>query len=379
MPDPINPTAGSTTTAQTTSQGDSSSISSAPAPAVGTSQSPATVSGPAATQMAGSQAGSSPTPAPAYTSVRDALRSMGVNLGENVADDRAALEHLVGAYRRNGDLQQLAQHGQVYLQHADRFQAYLASQRDEEARKQQQAQASWWKAPEYDPSWASKLVRDANGNIQVLPGNDPSILPKFMAWAEHQRSFMDKFAQDPIAAIKPGIEQLVREQAQQMIQQHLGQYSQQQQAQALLAQHADWLYEQDASTGQRKLSEWGNRYAGYVQEAHNMNITDPARQDRYARSMVQRDYLLTRQGQADQQASQQTQAQQAQAQGDAQKAQFLANAALRRSNVGANGAAGVNGAPTNPPPMSTPRDLAAIMLKNMQANGFQPGQVITDR
>ena len=264
------------------------------------------------------------------------------------------------------------------MRNADGFNAYLRQQQEAAQKQQAAQQPTWWKAPEYDPSWASKLTRDpATGEVKALPGNDPTLVQKYLAWAEHQRGFLDKFAQNPIEAIKPGIEQIARQMAQEIVQQHLGGYQQQTQAQQVVEQNSAWIHERDAQgrlimdprTGKPALSHWGQVYAGYVREAENLGIRDVQKVSRFALTGVQRDYMAAR-------MQQQQAPQQAAAAGEAAKQQFLQNAGagVHSPNVGSQHAGGVNGAPNNPPPMKTQRDLAAIMLQNMQAAGFQPNQ-----
>ena len=226
-----------------------------------TQTTPAVQTTPAESVALNTPAPSTPTPAP-QLNVRETLRSLGFEQATQLPDDRTALEYLASATREAQSLRELAQHGRQYIQHADQFQAWLRERQEHERRTQEQSQ-NWWKAPEYDPGWLSKLVRDPQtGEIRALPGSDPTIVPKYLAWVEHQRQFMDRFSQNPIEAIRPGIEQIIEAKAQQMIQQHLGQYREQQQAAALLEQNSSWMQQQDPATGRPVLTEWGRRYAG---------------------------------------------------------------------------------------------------------------------
>ncbi len=366
---PISPSSGA---------GSSPAPSSAPTSGLAPSTSTA---GPAPDGVAGSGSlspSSSPsTPAEQqYQTVRDTLRNYGLdqNFLSQFSDDHQALQYLVGAHRQREELSQLAQYGRQYMQHADQFQAWMRTQQEAQQAQQAQQQA-WWKAPEYDPSWASKLTRDpATGEIRATPGSDPALVQKYLAWVEHQRGFLDRFSQDPIKAIAPGVEEIARQVATQMIQQHLGGYQQQTQASAIIQQNADWLHQRDQQgqvqrdprTGQPALSEYGRRYAAYVQQAEQLGIRDVQAQHNYAVGFVQRDALAAvYQGQR--------QAQSAQVQGDAAKQAFLANAAGGTHQPNNTGAVGVNGAPANPPPASGARGLQELLMKNMKAAGFQPG------
>ncbi len=335
----------------------------------------------ASTSAAGSP---SPTPSPSQgqagqqapqgtpTDVLGMLRQYGVE--GNFNDPAQALQALASTYRQAGDLRQLAQHGQEYLRHQSQFQEWQRERAEAEARKQAASQ-QWFKAPEYDPTWLSKVYRDPqSGEIRSLPGSDPSIPQKLAAWNEHQRGFIDKFAQDPMKAIQPGLEQLIDQRAQQLIQQQLGGYREQVQAREILGQHASWIYEQNAQGG-KQLSAQGQNYARYVQQAQQQGITTSQGQHDYALGFVQRDYLLAQmQGQAQGTP---------QAQGDQAKERFLAQAAGGQHRPGAAPQAGQatpNGAPgAGQVQANGQRGLEDLLMRNLNANGYQPGQAINRR
>lgn len=363
-------------TAAETNPSGGSAPPAAPAPSPSApAAAPQSTSQPAPTLSA--PAPQAPQAAPAATQqqgVRDLLRNFGVDFSA-APDDNTALQHLANVYRESQNLRQLAGYGQQYVQHADQFQAYLKQQQEVRQREEQAKQQSWWKAPEYDPSWSTKLVRDPNtGAIGVVPGADPSLAGKYMAWVDHQRGFLDKFSADPVGAIRPGIEQVARQVAQELIGQQLGGLREQTAAQQFVQQNSDWLHarNQDGSvavnpqTGMPALSPMGQRFAGYVQEAESLGLREVAAQQKYALANVQRDYLLARSSQPAQQQPQVDPAVAAQQ-------QFLATAAGQRQPAVPPG--NVNG---SPPPVNTgTRGLMDQMLADMQAAGFQPGQRLT--
>lgn len=375
----MDPTLGTAPAPETSTPiGGAPSAPAAPSPAAQPS-SPSATQPPGGTATGAQLGGAATTPAPDYATVRDTLRNYGLDLSGQFQDDHSVLQHLAGVYRQNQEMQQMAQYGHVYLQHADKFQAFLAQQQAEAQKTQQQAN-QWWKAPEYDPSWNAKLTRDhTTGEIKAVAGADPGLVNKYLAWVDHQRGFLDRFSQDPVKAIQPGIEQLIDQRAQQLIQQHLGGYREQTQAQQLVQSNAEWLHERNAQgqvvrnpqTGQPQLSEWGQRYGRYVQQAEGFGLRSVQAQHDYAVGLVQRDYLA-------QKYSQQNQQQQAQSQGDAAKEAFLRNggAGVHSPGVGSNLAVGPNGAPAAPPPVTGVRGLQELMLKNMAAAGYQPNAML---
>lgn len=268
--------------------------------------------------------------AAAGMSVRDFLRGQGLDLS-HLQDDHAALSHLTLAYRQAQEAQRWAPYAQQYAQHQEAFQNYL---RQQQAQMQQpQAAQSWWKAPEFDPAWRHQMQRNSvTGQLEPIPGAPADIVDKYHAAVQHQQKFLDKFAFDPMGAIKPGIEEVAQQIAMQVVQQHLGQFQQRSQAEQLINQNADWLYQKDQGgnfvygpsyqrTGKPELSQTGRMYANHVAALEQGGVRDQTALHQYAYAMTERDVLLARQSQGTAQ-NQQQQANQ----------QFLA--AHNRPNVG---------------------------------------------
>lgn len=320
------------------------------------------------------------TPAAAQSpSFRDSLRNYGVDLGNRFQDDNSALQHLAQAYQQSQQQNELARYGQEYVRHASEFQAWQRARQEEQARLQQN-QNNWWKAPEYDPTWASRLMRDpTTGEIRALPGQPPDLVQKYTAWAEHQRTFMDRFAQDPIQAIRPGIEQVVQQMAGQIVEQQLTAYRQQSEAQSFVQEHSEWLHARDAQgrlipdarTGMPALSPLGQRFLGYVQQAEQIGLRDVRAQREHALGLVQRDYLLA-QAQGGQRPAPGTPAPAADPAAAARNNFLQQNAG--NPPTPAAPAGNVNGAV---PPASGSRGLAEMLMRDLQAQGFAPGQLIT--
>lgn len=301
-----------------------------------------------------------------YVPVHEAVRGYGYELPEGV-QDHAALAHLVSEARRARELQQLAGYGQEYLQHQSQFQEWIRAQQ-EAARAKETQKADWWKKPEYDPGWMAKLVRDpATGELKAAPGADPTIVQKYMQWVGHQQKFLDEFSQDPIQALRPGLESVAREIAERIVQEKLGGYQSEEFARGFVEQNAGWLFEKD-HTGRstRNLSAGGKAFAGYVRQAESLGIQDVKKQQEYALGLVQRDAALARlqsgAGVGGTQLAQRPTTPQA---GFAE--------AYNPSRAATN--AGVQNAPAIPPQSpQTPKDLMDMMMRSMQANGFMPGQ-----
>lgn len=313
----------------------------------------------------------------ASLSVRDALANYGLDLRGQFQDDHAALQYMALQMRQAQQAQQLAQYGQLYVQHADQFQRFLTQQQEEQRRQQQQP--GWWNAPQYDPTWSQKIMRDpTTGELRAVPGAPPDTVQKYLQWVEHQKTFLDRFSQDPIGAIRPGIEEVVQQVAQRMLQQQMYVQQDQQVANEFLRQNADWLYAKDQSgqvlanpqTGQPMLSEYGRRFAYYVNEAEQMGLSDSSRQQQYAMRSLQRDYLM----QIYQQQGQQQQQVQAPSPQQQANQQFLQQAAARNGVGGPVPPAGnVQG---SVPVQPSQRGLEEMLARNLAAAGFGPGQTL---
>ena len=276
--------------------------SPAPAPS---SPSPAPSPSPAsAVSSASAGAGAAPTPAtPAaaeYQGVRDALAGYGVDLRTQFQDDHAALQHLALAYRQSQQGNQLAQYGQRYMQHAGEFEQFLA-QRQQAAAAQQAQQQNWFKAPEYDQRWQHQITRDpASGELRAVPGAPPDVVAKYTAWQQHQVDFQQKMASDPIGTLKPGLEQVARQMAEQAIQQHLGNFQEQTAAQSFVSEHSSWLHARDGQgnvlrdpySGREQLSPMGQHFLGYVKEAEQVGLRNVADVQRYALRALKADVAM---------------------------------------------------------------------------------------
>lgn len=344
--------------------------SPAPAQTTGASGGGAGAGPQPSTPIPGPTAPGTPTAAsPAQPSVRDVLAGYGVP-ADRFGDDQQALAYLLQQAQAGQQAQQLAQYGQLYVQHADQFQRYMAEQRQQAEARRAQEQQSWWQAPPYDPSWESKLYRDAAGNLQVADGAPPDTKQKYLAWLDHYRRFTHDFAQDPIKAIRPGVEQVARQVAQEMLSQHMGQYDQRAQAQRLVEQNAEWIYDRDARTGARVVNDWGRLYGGYVAQAEKVGVQGVQAQHEYAMGLVERDYLRYKAQQPGQPGGGQPPADPA----AASKNNFLQQAAAGAQGQSPPPPAGnVNGSQPAP---SGPGALRRLMSRNLEANGYQPGQLL---
>ncbi len=240
------------------------------------------------------EASSSGAPASTeYEGFRDALKNYGMDLSGQFDNDHAALQHMVMQSRQ---LQELRQ--QV-TPHWDQFRTW--QQKEQERQQAEAAQKNqWWKPPEWDPAWRQHVQRNPQtGAIEPVPGAPAGIVEKYLNAVEHQRGFLEKFSMDPMGAIKPGLQQLIQEEAAKMVREQLGGYQQQQSVQSFIQEHSGWLHERDGQgnlvqnpmTGVPQLSVWGQQFANHVRKAESLGMPLAAQQE-YVLAAVQRDYAV---------------------------------------------------------------------------------------
>lgn len=231
--------------------------------------------------------------------------------------------------------QQMAPYVQDFLSNADQYRTWKA-EREKVEREEREQVKKWFDAPEYDPSWRQGIYQDEAGDYHVKPGYPPDLLQRYTRALQHQQGFLDRFTFDPVGSIKPGLEQLIDERVAQVVQQRLGGYQELQQAQEFVKQNEGWLYEA-GDGGQKRLSQWGQRFEDYVREAEQMGYAGLEAQKRYALKSVQLDYLLS-QAQGQQQQQQTNQAAGGGGGSEDLKRQFLQNAA-QKAQAGGSAAA----------------------------------------
>ncbi len=255
--------------------------------------------------------------AQAWASIRDAAREMGYDLSR-YQDDRSALGALVQRAQAAEQASELARYGQYFLEHRQQFEQWRGEQEKAKAAQAAAAETSWWKAPEYDPRWRQMVQKDpVTGKLVAAEGAPPDVVQKYLTAVQHQQEFLDKFTFDPIGAVKPGIEEVARQIALQVVQQHLGGYSDTQHAQTYIQQNSSWLHERDASgnlvgdqQGRPQLSQAGQRFLAHFEQGVRMGIQGEQQRASYARAMVEREFAVAAYQQSQQRAAQVTQGEQ---------------------------------------------------------------------
>jgi hypothetical protein len=211
-------------------------------------------------------------------------------------DDLAIAQNLYRAFNGYGETQRQLQQYQQVVPYA---QEYLKNQRDFEAWRKSQAEAAqpkpqaapkWWAPPEVKDTWKSYIVRDPQTGKEIISPDAPyEAQAALREYQTYTADFARKLVTDPENTLKPFVEQVAIQKAQEMVQQHLNQYQSQNYVSDLERQNADWLYDQ-----QGNISREGQAIQGYIAQASEIGIQDPKARWQYATGMLQRDLLNLR-------------------------------------------------------------------------------------
>jgi len=239
-----------------------------------------------------SQSFDNPTPTQPQGSVYDAFKALPEFQG---ADDVAIAQTLYQSMQGYQQAQQqLRQYQDVmpatmeYMQNRQRYQEWQNAQQAQQTKAPEQPK--WWNPPQVKDTWRNYIVRDPQTGREVIDPNAP--LEAKMALQEYQTytaDFAKRFVTNPEDTLKPFIEQIAQQKAQELVQQQLGQYTAQNYVSSLEQQNADWLYD---TRGQ--VSPEGRAIQGYIEQAAQSGISTPEARWQYATSMLERDLLNLR-------------------------------------------------------------------------------------
>ena len=252
-------------------------------------------------------------------------------------DDLTIAQNLYRAFNGYGETQRQLQqfqslipHTTDYVQNREKYQQWLAAQQ-EASRPKAPEQPKWWNPPSIEDTYKSYIIRDPQTGKEVIDPNAPFEAQQALRkYQDYTANFARKLVTDPENTLKPFVEQVAMQKAQELVQQHLNQYQSQNYVQDLERQNSDWLYNQDGS-----VSREGQAIQGYIQQAQQIGIQDPKARWQYATGMLQRDLLDLRYQQMQQQFSAAPPAPQPAPQADPvaqQNMQFLRERAVRAPN-----------------------------------------------
>jgi len=211
-------------------------------------------------------------------------------------DDLAIAQNLYRAFNGYGETQRQLQqfqslipHTTDYVQNREKYQQWLAAQR-EASRPKAPEQPKWWNPPSIEDTYKGYIVRDPQTGKEVIDPNAPFEAQQALRkYQDYTANFARKLVTDPETTLKPFVEQVAMQKAQELVQQHLGQYQAQNFVSDLERQNSDWLYNQDGS-----VSREGQAIQAYIGQAQQIGIQDPRARWQYATGMLQRDLLNLR-------------------------------------------------------------------------------------
>lgn len=255
-----------------------------------------------------SQSQSAPQPAPGYDGGQGGQPQMGGQSQANVyeafrnlpefqgADDTTIARTLYQSMQGYRESQrQLQQYQQMmpatldYLRNADQYRRWQAEQQ-RAAQPQPQAQPKWWDPPQVKDEWRSYIVRDPETGREVIAPDAPlEARAAIQNYQAYTANFAKKFVTDPEGTLKPFIESVVTQRAQELVQQQLGQYTAQNYVSSLEEQNRDWLYDQNG-----QVTPEGQAIQQYIAQAARSGIANPQERWQYATSMLERDLLNLR-------------------------------------------------------------------------------------
>ena len=217
-------------------------------------------------------------------------------------DDLAIARNLYGAYnglqeaqRQLQQYQQVVPYAQEYLQNRQAFSDWQRSQAEAAQKQANPEPPKWWSPPEIKDTWKGYIVRDEQGNEVIDPNAPLEAQAALREYQAYTADFARKLVTDPENALKPLVEQVATQKAQELVQQQLGQYQAQNYVSSLEQQNSDWLYDE-----QGNVTQEGQAIRGYIDQARQIGIQDPQARWKYATGMLQRDLLEMRYGQMQQ-------------------------------------------------------------------------------
>lgn len=221
-------------------------------------------------------------------------------------DDLTIAQNLYRAYNGYGETQRQLQQFQSlipdtteYIRNKAAYQQWQAAQREASKPKEPEA-PKWWNPPQVKDTWRSYIVRDPQTGKEVISPDAPyEAQQSLREYQAYTADFARKLVTDPENTLKPFVEQVAIQKAQEMVQNHLNQYQTQNFVQDLERQNADWLYDQQGNPTRE-----GQAISQYIQQAQQLGIQSANDRWKYATGMLQRDLLNMRYQQMQAQAPQ---------------------------------------------------------------------------
>lgn len=223
-------------------------------------------------------------------SVYDAFKQLPEFSGKDDTTIARTLYESMQGYRQAQ--QQLRQYQEIvpkaleYSQHAQQFEEWRRAQ----AQAQAPQKPKWWDPPQVKDEWKQYIIRDPETGREIIAPDAPlEAASQIRNYQSYTTNFAKKFVTDPEGTLKPFIEDIVSQRAQELVQQQLGQYQAQTYVQSLEQQNADWLYDERG-----QITPEGHAIQQYIAMAAQYGINDPQARWQFATGMLERDLLNVR-------------------------------------------------------------------------------------
>jgi hypothetical protein len=139
-------------------------------------------------------------------------------------------------------------------------------------------------------TWKSYIVRDPSTGKEIIAPDAPFEAQQALReYQSYTADFARKLVTDPENTLKPFVEQVAIQKAQEMVQNHLNSYKTQNYVSDLERQNADWLYDQAGNPTRE-----GQAISQYISQAQELGIQSAESRWKYATGMLQRDLLNMR-------------------------------------------------------------------------------------
>jgi hypothetical protein len=216
----------------------------------------------------------------------------------NGQDDRAIASRLYNALEREkvaaralAQYQQVMPVAQEYLANRPEFEKWrMTQQQQAQQAAQQQAppqKPNWWNPPQVRDSYKRFLTKDENGREVIDPNAPLGAQEELYEYQQYKADFARKFLEDPQGALGPMVENLAKQQAEQIVRETLESRDNEGYVTQIEKENSDWLF--DSETG--NVTPEGLLVHKYIEEARSHGIQGPQARWNYAVAMTERDLL----------------------------------------------------------------------------------------
>ena len=215
--------------------------------------------------------------------LRDLVKELGHEYGEDFDDEKIARD-LATRAKQAQELEQRVrladEHNRLLQHHLSQFQQrpqQAPAQTEQQKRELAGLLSLWNKVPEYSEDWLSEqfVGYDENGNLVAKPGADPSLPQKIKAHQKWQRQALETMLHNPLEFVpqaffsSPYFGKFVQD-IEQRMEQRFHALHRQQEVTELFRSNAGWMVSRDAQ-GNPSLTEEGAMIARTMQQLEEAN------------------------------------------------------------------------------------------------------------